>query len=132
VEGESPRRKFRSLEWQLGLSAHIDAKELSRGLATQPPDRPPDPENESPGTVETATGAEVQRSVLARTVPKYRNAEALVQSAAFDVYEGRDRVGSAVELDVRHYANTVGGEVIGVFRSRVEAVPATSAKGSAS
>src|ERR1700693_4723898 len=36
----------------------------------------PDPENESHGTVATATGAEVQKSVLGRTAPKYGKSHA--------------------------------------------------------
>jgi hypothetical protein len=79
VEGVFPRRKFKGLEWQPGLSAHIDAKRLSGGLATQPPDRPPDPGNGSPGAVGTATGAEVQ-SVLQRTTEIYRKPVSIVQS----------------------------------------------------
>ncbi len=62
---------FRNLERQTGANAPIDAKELFGGLATRPSDRPPDPENESPGTVGTATGAEVQTNVLQRTSSSY-------------------------------------------------------------
>ena len=36
-----------------------------------PTDKPPDPENGSPGAVATATGAEVQTSVLRQTNPNY-------------------------------------------------------------
>ena len=36
-----------------------------------PTEKPPDPKNESPGTVGTVTGAEV-KSVLRRTTPSYR------------------------------------------------------------
>lgn len=36
-----------------------------------PTDKPPDPENGSPGAVATATGAEVQTSVLRQTIPNY-------------------------------------------------------------
>jgi hypothetical protein len=41
-----------------------------RDAATQPLERPPDPENGSPGAVGTATEAEVQ-SALARTIKIY-------------------------------------------------------------
>ena len=62
---------FNDLQLQTGAKAHIDTKGLSGGLATRPPDRPPDPENGSAGAVGTASGAEVQ-SVLQRTTPNHR------------------------------------------------------------
>ena len=61
---------FKDLQLQTGAKAHIDTKGLSGGLATRPPDRPPDPENGSAGAVGTASGAEVQ-SVLRRTTASY-------------------------------------------------------------
>lgn len=81
MEGLSPRRKLKGLEWQPCLSAHIGAKGLSGGLATRPPDRPPDPINRSPGAVGTATGVEFQ-DVLLRTIQTYRQPDPNVQSAA--------------------------------------------------
>jgi hypothetical protein len=86
VEGLSPRKNLKGLEWQPGLSAHIDAKGLSGGLATLPPERPPDPETGSPGAVGTATGVEVQ-SLLERTAKIYRKPVSNVQPAivALDV-----------------------------------------------
>ncbi len=60
------------------------------------PPPPLDPEDESPGTVGTATGAKIQTSVLQRTNPKYRKSHAPVQSAALAVSGDLDRVGSAV------------------------------------
>ena len=66
--------------------------------------RPPgDPENGSPGTVATATGAAVQRSVLGRTTPKYGKSHASVQSAALAVHDGQDRVDGFVD-DGEHLA----------------------------
>ncbi len=76
MEGVSPLRNLKGLEWQPALSAHIDAKRLFGRLATRPPDRPPDPENGSPGTVDAVTGAEVQTSVLLRTTPNYSKSAA--------------------------------------------------------
>ena len=85
VEGLSPRRKLKGLKWQSG------AKRLSDGLATRPSERPPDPENGSPGTVDTAAGAEVQTNVLQRTTLKYRKSHSAVQSSA--VYDESALVG---------------------------------------
>ena len=48
------------------------------------------------------------------------------------VYDAHDRVGSVVKRDDQHYAYTVNGKLIDVFRSRIEAAPAIPAKGSAS
>ncbi len=85
VEGLSPRRKLKGLEGQPCLSAHIGAKGLSGGLATRPPDRPPDTENRSPGAVGTATGVEFQ-GVLLGTIQTHRQPDPNVQStAALDI-----------------------------------------------
>jgi hypothetical protein len=81
VEGVSHCRKLKRLEWQPNLSAHIDTKEFSCGLATRPPDRPPDPDNGSPGAVGTATGAEVQNS-LEEPKESCRKPNVNVESAA--------------------------------------------------
>ena len=42
MEGLFPSRKFKQLEWQPRLSAHVGIKGLFRGVATRPPNRPPD------------------------------------------------------------------------------------------
>jgi hypothetical protein len=53
-----------------------------------PTERPPDPENGNPGAVGTATGAEIQRSVLQRTTPRYRKSHACVQSVPLTNFKG--------------------------------------------
>jgi hypothetical protein len=116
VEGISLCRKFKSLNWQLGLSAHIDAKGLSGELATPPPDRPPDPKIGSPGAVRTVIGA-----------LKYPNV-APVQFAALAVSDGQERLGTVVKRVGRDYANTAGRTLIGVFRSCIETAPAIPAR----
>ncbi len=93
---------------------------------------PPDPENESPGSVATETGAEIQTSVLRRTTPKYRKSHAAVQSAALGVYDGQDRVGSVVERDGQHHAYTTAGHHVGTFQNRREPTRAIPASGGAS
>ena len=62
-----------------------------------PTERPADPEDRSPSTVTTATGAESQKVDLQRSTPKYCESHAAVQSA-IAVYDGRDR-GSVAERD---------------------------------
>jgi hypothetical protein len=82
--GDVPRQSsIKDLQLQTGLKAHIDAKGLSAALANRRANwrPPPDPENGSPGTVGTVTGAKVQ-SVLRRTTPQYCKSLASVQSAA--------------------------------------------------
>ena len=86
-----------------------------------PTEKPPDPKNESPGTARTVSWAEVQSIVLPS-----------VRSAAPAVYDGQDRVGSVVEHDGQHYADTAGDQLIGVFRSRIGAARGIPAKGSVS
>jgi hypothetical protein len=71
---------------------------------------PPDPENASPGAVATATGAEIQTSVLRRTTSQYRNRHAYVQSAASAALAGcneQDRTGSVAEYDGKRHARDV-------------------------
>ena len=65
-----------------------------------PTERPPDPDNGSPGTVGTVTGAEIQTTVLPRTTSRYRNRHASVQPAALSA---RDRENIA-EHDGEHHA----------------------------
>jgi hypothetical protein len=66
-----------------------------------PTERPPDPENGSPGAVRTATGAEIQKNVLRRTTPRYLKHSAAVQSAAD--YDG----GTHVDYDGGTHVDTV-------------------------
>ena len=94
------------------------------GLHAPGKNRPPNPENGSPGTVGTVTGAEIQKSVLPRTTPKYRNRHVSVQSAALAVYDGQDRVGSVVERDGGFDAYDASGRHLGAFLSRREAMRA--------
>jgi len=61
--GDVPRRSsIKDLQPQTSPKTQIEAKGLSASLANQRAKwrPPPDPENESPGAVGTATGAEVQ------------------------------------------------------------------------
>jgi hypothetical protein len=70
-----------------------------------PTERPPDPANGSPGTVGTATGAEIQKNVLRRTTAHYRKLRAAVQSAAD--HDGSVRVDIIVERDDERLADNV-------------------------
>jgi hypothetical protein len=73
------------------------------GLHAPGKHRPPDPENRS-ATVGTARGAEIQRSVLQRTTPKFPNRHASVQPAALSACDRQDRIGSIAEHDGEHHA----------------------------
>jgi hypothetical protein len=117
------------------------ADRLSSRPATRPPDRPPDPEIGSPGAVRTATGVEIQKSLLLRTTPKYRNQHTFVQSATVAVYESQQQVGAAavhavafdsvdddqdcdvdggVERDGEHRAYTITGRHVDTVQSGPE------------
>jgi hypothetical protein len=75
---------------------------------------PPDPENASPGAVATATGAEIQTSVLRRATSQYRNRHAYVQSAgsaALAVCNEQDRIGSVAEYDDKRHARDVAPRI---------------------
>lgn len=66
-----------------------------------PTERPLDPDNGSPGTVRTATGAEIEKNVLRRTTPHYRKHSAAIQSTAdYDSGTGIDGNGERRAYDV--------------------------------
>jgi hypothetical protein len=66
--------------------------------------------------------------------PRVKSSEAAapVQPAILFVYDGRDHIGEVIELDSAHRACDAGEKLIGVFRSRIEAVRAIPAKRSTS
>ena len=73
--------KVNGLHCQRPLKVPVDAKRLSVALPNKSaPERPPDPENRSPGAARTAAGAEVQR-VLQRTASSYPENGAHANSA---------------------------------------------------
>jgi hypothetical protein len=91
--------------------------------------------------VGTATGVEIQKSLLLRTTPKYRNQHTFVQSTTVAVYKSQDQVGAAavlaaafdfvdddqdcdgnggVERGGEHRAYTITGRHVGTFQSGPE------------
>ena len=82
-----------------------------------PTEKPPDPENGSPGTVATGTEAEVQ-GALVETANGYHKSRASVQSVTLIVYVDQDRGRSVVERDWPHLASRNTGDHVGFCTSR--------------
>jgi hypothetical protein len=83
-----------------------------------PTEKPPDPENGSPGTAGTVAEAVIQRSVLRRTTPKNRKPLAANQSATLAVSDGQERVGGIVERGGGFDAYDASGRRCDGFSSR--------------
>jgi hypothetical protein len=67
-----------------------------RDIGKFPTEKPPDPENGSPGAVATATGAKLQ-SVLNGTLPIYCKLDPIVQSHSLHI----ERLAAFQDCDVR-------------------------------
>lgn len=121
--GGVPRHcRNKNLHLQTGVKAHIGAKELSAAFANRSRWRPPpDPENGSPGTVATATGADRKADVLKEAPAKYLSFTSLVQSeTAAVVYVGQKLIGTIIKHDGRYEAFDAFGRCLGSFSTRAD------------
>jgi hypothetical protein len=90
-----------------------------------PTERPPDPENGSPGAVGTATGADRKKDVPGRTSKTYLSFSQLVQSqSTVVVYDGRELVGVIIKSDGHYDAFDTDGRCVGSFQTRTDAMRA--------
>lgn len=89
--------------------------------------RPPDPENGSPGAVAAATGAGRKADILKEASAKYLNFAALVQAeSATVVYDGQKLIGTIIKHDARYDAFDAVGRCLGNFSTRADATRSIS------
>ena len=87
--------------------------------------RPPDPENGSPGTVATVTGADRKVGVLKEAPAKYLSFAGFVQAeTAAVVYVGQKLIGTIIKHDGWYDAFDLQRRCLGSFRKRIDALRA--------